>query len=194
MDHAVRPARADRGNEGRAAGRDRARLRASLSVRRRQARARRVRPRHRRQPRRARDRSLGDPARPVPGHCPRPACGVFRPPRLHFSPWRTKSEDVTLPPWNSNPANSPSATSKAPSIPSDVTAATLHQAVALALKTLRHTDGSLPQYTYSGYVQVAVQNIPVTHTVKLLAFRKWLDLRGRTPVEITRRQKVRAIL
>jgi hypothetical protein len=75
-----------------------------------------------------------------------------------------------------------------------VTAGTLYEAVALALKTLRHTDWLAAHNPDSGDVQVAVQNIPVTHTVKLLAFRKWLDQRGRTPVEITRRQKVRAIL
>jgi hypothetical protein len=75
-----------------------------------------------------------------------------------------------------------------------VTAGTLYEAVALALKTLRHTDWIAGHSDDSGDVQVAVQNIPVTHTVKLVAFRKWLDQRGRTPVEMTRRQKVRAIL
>ncbi len=75
-----------------------------------------------------------------------------------------------------------------------VTAGTLYEAVALALKTLRHTDWIAGHNPDVGNVQVAVQNIPVTHNVKLEAFRKWLDQRGRTPVEITRRQKVRAIL
>ena len=74
-----------------------------------------------------------------------------------------------------------------------VTAGTLYEAVALALKTLRHTDW-IAGHADGGDVQVAVQNIPVTHTVQLMAFRKWLDQRGRTPVEMTRRQKVRAIL
>jgi len=75
-----------------------------------------------------------------------------------------------------------------------VTAGTLYEAVALALKTMRHTDWIEGHNPDAGEVQVAVQNISVTHTVRLHAFRKWLDQRGRTPVEMTRRQKVRAIL
>jgi hypothetical protein len=75
-----------------------------------------------------------------------------------------------------------------------VTAATLYEAVALALKTMRHTDWIAGHNPDAGNVQVAVQNIPVTHNVKLEAFRKWLAQRGRTPVEVIRRQKVRAIL
>ena len=53
-DRALRSARADRRDEGRAAGRDRSALRPALSVRRRQAGARRVQPRHRRRAHRAR--------------------------------------------------------------------------------------------------------------------------------------------
>jgi hypothetical protein len=73
-----------------------------------------------------------------------------------------------------------------------VTAGTLYEAVALGLKTLRHTEWveDLPE----GEIQVAVQNVPVSHTVKFMAFKKWLEQRGRSPVGIIRRQKVRAIL
>ena len=47
-----------------------------------------------------------------------------------------------------------------------MTAGTLYEAVALGLKTLHHTEcvDDLPE----GEIQVAVQNVPVSHTVKFV--------------------------
>ena len=77
----VRSARPDRGNAGRAAGRDRPALRAALSVRRRQAGARRVQPRHRGRAHRAHHRAARDAARALGRHRARPAGRLFRPAR-----------------------------------------------------------------------------------------------------------------
>ena len=43
-------------------------------------------------------------------------------------------------------------------------------------------------------VKVSVADVRVEHQVKIADFMKWLERPGRTPREITQRQKVRAIL
>ena len=78
-DRTLRSAWPDRGNEGRTAGRDRAALGPSLSLRRRQARARRVRPGRRRRAHRAHHRTARDDAGAVSRRRARPAGGLLRP-------------------------------------------------------------------------------------------------------------------
>jgi hypothetical protein len=43
-------------------------------------------------------------------------------------------------------------------------------------------------------VKVSVAEVRVEHQVKIADFMKWLERPGRTPREITQRQKIRAIL
>ena len=45
-----------------------------------------------------------------------------------------------------------------------------------------------------GSVKVSVAEVRVEHQVKIADFMKWLERPGRTPREITQRQKIRAIL
>lgn len=76
----------------------------------------------------------------------------------------------------------------------DVTAASLYEAVALALKILKRTEWVEGISQGGGDIKVEVQTVPVQHHVELRDFRKWLEQRGNKPVDIIRRQKVRAIL
>ena len=45
-----------------------------------------------------------------------------------------------------------------------------------------------------GIVKVSVAEVRVEHQVKIADFTKWLERPGRTPREITQRQKIRGIL
>jgi len=45
-----------------------------------------------------------------------------------------------------------------------------------------------------GLVKVSVAEVRVEHHVKIADFIKWLERPGRTPREITQRQRIRAIL
>ena len=45
-----------------------------------------------------------------------------------------------------------------------------------------------------GTVKVSVAEVRVEHQVKIAEFTKWLERPGRTPREITQRQKIRGIL
>ena len=45
-----------------------------------------------------------------------------------------------------------------------------------------------------GFVKVSVADVRVEHQVKIADFTKWLERPGRTPREITQRQRIRAIL
>ncbi|HEY0702545.1 MAG TPA: hypothetical protein VGD60_07240 [Candidatus Acidoferrales bacterium] len=75
-----------------------------------------------------------------------------------------------------------------------VTAATLYEAIAMALKILGRTEWVGEFAPHVGDVQVEVKSVPISHTVKLAVFNKWLSQRGTSPAEMTRRQRVRAIL
>jgi len=76
----------------------------------------------------------------------------------------------------------------------DVTASTLYEAVALALKILKRTEWVEGISQGLGDIKVEVQTVPVQHHVELMDFSKWLKQRGNKPVDIIRRQKVREIL
>ena len=73
----------------------------------------------------------------------------------------------------------------------DVSAATLFEAVALALKAAQGDkwapDGFRP-------VKVQVLDVRAEYEVKLKDFTKWLETKGRSPREVMQRQKIREIL
>lgn len=76
----------------------------------------------------------------------------------------------------------------------EVTAETLFEAVALGLAALRHHEWIEGTHHGSGVVKVSVADVRVEHEVKLKDFLSWLESPGKSPREIIRRQKVRAIL
>jgi hypothetical protein len=75
----------------------------------------------------------------------------------------------------------------------EVTAGSLYEAVALGLAALRKNwvEGIEERF---GTVKVSVADVRVEHQVKIADFTKWLERPGRTPREITQRQRIRAIL
>ena len=76
----------------------------------------------------------------------------------------------------------------------EVTAETLFEAVALGLAALRRHEWIGGAHHGSGVVKVSVADVRVEHEVKLKDFLSWLESPGKSPREIIRRQKVRAIL
>jgi hypothetical protein len=75
-----------------------------------------------------------------------------------------------------------------------VTAGTLYEALAMALKLLGRADWVSNFQAEFGDIQVEVKSVPISHTVKLEVFRKWLAQQGTSPAEMMRRQRVRTIL
>src|SRR5215469_15880322 len=73
-----------------------------------------------------------------------------------------------------------------------VTAGTLYEAVALALKALGSHD--FVEGLTQGSVTVSVQNVAVDHTIKLKEFQQWLKRPGGSPSERIRRTRVKEIL
>jgi|SRR5580704_4482094 hypothetical protein len=76
----------------------------------------------------------------------------------------------------------------------EVTAATLYEAVALGLRQLQGNEWVEGIARGLNTVKVTVKNVQVEHTVTIGEFTKWLERRGGTPVEMTRKRKVREIL
>lgn len=76
----------------------------------------------------------------------------------------------------------------------EVTASSLFEAVAQGLAALRKHEWVEGIQERLGTVKVSVAEIRVEHQVKIADFTKWLERPGRTPLEITHRQKIRAIL
>jgi hypothetical protein len=75
-----------------------------------------------------------------------------------------------------------------------VTAATLYEAIAMALKLLARTEWVGNFQARFGDIQVDVKSVPISHTVKLENFRKWLEQHPTSPAQIMRRQRVLSIL
>jgi hypothetical protein len=75
-----------------------------------------------------------------------------------------------------------------------VTAGTLYEAIAMALKLLGRADWVGNFQARYGDIQVDVKSVPISHTVKLEAFRKWLAQHPTSPAEMSRRQRVLSIL
>jgi hypothetical protein len=76
----------------------------------------------------------------------------------------------------------------------DVTAATLYEAVAEALSTLRGHEwvGEIGKGLTE--VTVKVRQPEVTHTVRIKDFENWLNRQGRTPAEIVLKSRLRQML
>jgi len=76
----------------------------------------------------------------------------------------------------------------------EVTANSLYEAVAQGLAAFRKdewVDGIEERF---GSVKVSVTDVRVEHEVKIADFSNWLERPGRTPREITERQRIRSIL
>lgn len=76
----------------------------------------------------------------------------------------------------------------------EVTAETLYEAVATALATLRKDNwvGEIgPGFTT---ITVLVHQPPIKHEVKMQDFISWLGRQGRSPAEVTLKQKLERIL
>ena len=76
----------------------------------------------------------------------------------------------------------------------DVTASTLYEAVALGLMAIREQEWAGEIAEGLNTVDVTVTNVPVTHSVMMQDFSKWLHRNGGTPREVTHRNHVRKIL
>jgi|SRR5215469_7335915 len=66
--------------------------------------------------------------------------------------------------------------------------------VAQGLSALRNNEWVEGIEERFGFVTVSVADVRVEHQVKIADFMKWLERPGRTPREITQRQRIRAIL
>jgi hypothetical protein len=75
----------------------------------------------------------------------------------------------------------------------EVTAGTLYEAVAQGLAAIRGHEW-VAGVADGRNVKVSVADVRVEHEVKLADFTKWLETRGRSPREVTQRQKIREIL
>jgi hypothetical protein len=76
----------------------------------------------------------------------------------------------------------------------EVTASSLFEAVAQGLAALRKNEWVQGIQEQFGIVKVSVAEVRVEHQVRVADLMKWLERPGRTPREITQRQKIRAIL
>jgi hypothetical protein len=71
---------------------------------------------------------------------------------------------------------------------------TLYEAVALGILIIREQEWAGKIAEGLNTVDVSVSNVPVTHSVMMQDFTKWLHRNGGTPREITHRNRIREIL
>jgi hypothetical protein len=76
----------------------------------------------------------------------------------------------------------------------EVTAATLYEAVAMGLKQIRGNDWVEGLAGALNTVTVSVKNVQVEHAVRIGEFTKWLERKGGSPAEVTRKKKIKEIL
>jgi hypothetical protein len=76
----------------------------------------------------------------------------------------------------------------------EVTASTLYEAVALGLAEIRGQDWAAEIPGGLNTVDVSASAVPVTHSVRIQDFNKWLNRSGGAPHEITQRHHIRQIL
>jgi len=76
----------------------------------------------------------------------------------------------------------------------DVTAATLYEAVALALRAIKSNEwaGEIPEGLNE--IRVSVTGIRVEHKLQIKQFNEWLDRPGRSPADMMHRKRVRELL
>lgn len=75
-----------------------------------------------------------------------------------------------------------------------VTADSLFETTARALRAFRDQDWSLEDAYSTGYLEVVAKQPEVTHKVLLKRFDEWLNRLGGTPKEISKRQFVKRVL
>ena len=75
-----------------------------------------------------------------------------------------------------------------------ITAASLYEAVALRLVSVRGEDWVAGIPGGLNTVRVSAIRVPVEHSVKLKDFQQWLERQGRTPREVADRSRIRKIL
>jgi hypothetical protein len=75
----------------------------------------------------------------------------------------------------------------------EVTASSLYEAVAQGLAAIRGHEW-VAGVAEGRNVKVSVADVRVEHEVKLADFTRWLETRGRSPREVSQRQKIREIL
>jgi hypothetical protein len=76
----------------------------------------------------------------------------------------------------------------------EVTADSLYEAVAHGLAAFRGNEWVADVGERFGVVKISVAEIRVEHEVRLKDFTSWLERPGRSPREVTDRQKIKAIL
>ena len=75
-----------------------------------------------------------------------------------------------------------------------VTAATLYEAVALGMASLRGEDWVSGIADGLNVARVSVTNVPIEHSVPIKDFNAWLNRPGRSPREVSARYRIREIL
>src|ERR1700740_1205577 len=76
----------------------------------------------------------------------------------------------------------------------EVTATTLYEAVAQGLAAIRGNEWVAGIAQGLNVVKVSVADVRVEHEVKLRDFTAWLERAGRSPREVSDRQRIRSIL
>lgn len=76
----------------------------------------------------------------------------------------------------------------------EVTAETLYEAVALGLAAVRGNDWVMGIAQGMNVVEVSVLDVPIKHAVKLQDFNAWLERTAGAPREVSKRQRIKAIL
>lgn len=76
----------------------------------------------------------------------------------------------------------------------DVTAQTLYEAVAQALRLFRENDWADDAQRVPALVTVRVKQPEMEHTVRTRDFESWLDSAPRSPAEMALKVRLRAIL
>jgi hypothetical protein len=75
----------------------------------------------------------------------------------------------------------------------EVTAETLYEAIALGLTAIRKSSW-VEDIAQNFEVRVMVRDTPVEHSIAFRKFTQWLEQRGKTPREITTKNRIREIL
>ena len=76
----------------------------------------------------------------------------------------------------------------------EVTASTLYEAVAMGLAAIRGEEWAGEIAEGLNTVEVTVIPAPVTHSVTMQDFRRWMDRKGGAPREVSHRERIRRIL
>ena len=76
----------------------------------------------------------------------------------------------------------------------EVTAESLHEAVGLALHTLRKNGWVGELVEGLARIDVVVTHPAVTHSVQVKDWKRWLDRPGRSPREIALKSRLRSLL